>query len=380
MTANGPAGSTASANPVASRRRFPIVVLPGDGVGPEVTAEAVRVLGACGERFGFELDISEYPVGGAAIRQFNNPLPAEVLQAAQRSSAILFGAVGDPAFDSNPPDLRPEKAILGLRKGLGLFANLRPVKSFNALAASSPLRADIAAGIDMLVVRELTGGLYFGPKSREAIPGVPGGEKAVDTLVYTTAEIERITRVAFDAARLRRRNVSSVDKANVLESSRMWRSVVNRVAAEYPDVAVDHQYVDSCAMKMVAAPGSYDVILTENTFGDILSDLGGALVGSLGLLPSASMGSAGPALYEPVHGSAPDIAGKGIANPVGAIMSAAMMLRYSLNSPEAADVVERAVESTLDRGWRTRDMGAGTGVTVAGTSEMGTLIADAIRR
>ncbi len=340
-----------------------ITALPGDGIGPEVTAEAVRVLEAVAEKFNHELKLTTEKIGGVAIREFNDPLPDQTLAACLNSKAVLLGAVGHPDFDNHPPHLRPEAGLLKIRNALGAYANLRPARLFAALADASPLKASVIEGTDMLIVRELLGGLYFGQPRGEQ------GDSVINTMRYSAAEVERIARVAFDLARKRRRQVTSVDKSNVLEVSRLWRQTVIGVAKDYPDVTLEHQLVDSCAMALVARPASFDVILTENMFGDILSDEAGAVVGSLGLLASASTG--GPVgLYEPVHGSAPDIAGQGIANPLGAILSAAMMLRYSFDLDAEAASIEAAVERTLAEGYRTRDL------TVAGepsvsTTEMG---------
>lgn len=333
--------------------KMKIVVLPGDGIGPEVTGEAVRVLEAVARLFSHEIEFTFKDAGGCAIRAHNDPLPDETLRACLDSDAVLLGAVGDPAFDGYPTNLRPEAGLLRLRRGLGAFANLRPARFFPALIDASPLRPAVIEGTDVLIVRELLGGLYFGEPRGER--DADGAREAINTMRYSEPEIERIARVAFDLARLRRRKVTSVDKANVLESSRLWRQVVIRVAAEYPDVKLEHQYVDSCAMAMVARPASFDVMVTENMFGDILSDEAGAVVGSLGLLASASIGGS-VGLYEPVHGSAPEIAGKGIANPLGAILSAAMMMRYSFKLEAEAAAIEEAVERTLAEGHRTRDL------------------------
>jgi 3-isopropylmalate dehydrogenase len=340
-----------------------ITVLPGDGIGPEVTDEAVRVLEAVAGKFHHELTLATEKIGGVAINEFNDPLPDHTLEACLNSQAVLLGAVGHPAFDNHPTHLRPEAGLLKIRKALGAYANLRPARLFAALADASPLKANVIEGTDMLIVRELLGGLYFSkPRGAE-------GDSALNTMRYSVPEIERITRVAFDLARKRRRKVTSVDKANVLEVSRLWRETVINIAKDYPDVALEHQYIDACAMALVARPASFDVILTENMFGDILSDEAGAVVGSLGLLASASTG--GPVgLYEPVHGSAPDIAGRGIANPLGAILSAAMLLRYSFNLDAEAASIEDAVEKTLAAGYRTRDLAA-AGQASLSTTEMG---------
>jgi 3-isopropylmalate dehydrogenase len=328
-----------------------ILVLPGDGIGPEVTAAAVGVLKAVAARFSHSFSIQHADIGGAALRRGMPPLPDETLTAARAADAIFLGAVGDPLFDKGDSSRRPETALLGIRRELGLFANLRPARVWPGLEDRGPLKPEILAGTDMLVVRELTGGLYYGePRGLSA----DGGE-AVNTLRYTRQEIERIARVAFDAARRRRKRVTSVDKANVLEVSRLWRETVTTVGRDYPDVTVDHIYVDACAMKLALAPASFDVIVTENLFGDILSDEAGAIVGSLGLLPSASLGARG-GLFEPVHGSAPDLAGKGIANPIGAIASAAMLLEHGLDLKEEASLVERAIEQTLREGILSADL------------------------
>lgn len=333
-----------------------IVVLPGDGIGPEVTAEAVRVLEAVAEAFQHEIDFNFRDIGGRAIRLHNDPLPDDTLGACLESDAVLLGAVGDPAFDDYPTNLRPEAGLLRLRRELGAFANLRPARLFPALIDASPLKPEVIEGTDVLIVRELLGGLYFGEP--RGVTDVNGRREAINTMRYSEPEVERIARVAFELAKSRRRKVTSVDKANVLECSRLWRETVKRVAEEYPDINLEHQYVDSCAMALVARPASFDVMLTENMFGDILSDEAGAVVGSLGLLASASIGGR-VGLYEPVHGSAPDIAGRGIANPLGAILSAAMMLRHSFQLEAEAASIERAVEMALGAGHRTRDLAHG---------------------
>jgi len=328
-----------------------IALLPGDGVGPEVTAAAVAVLRAVGARFGCSFEFTEWPIGGAALRAGERPLPAATRAACQRADAVLLGAVGDPAFDGEEPARRPEKALLELRQVLGTYANLRPARAWPGLEDAGPLKASALAATDMLIVRELTGGLYYGEPRGYA----DDGASAFNTMRYSRAEIERIAEVAFVAAARRRRRVVSVDKANVLETSRLWRTVVTEVAARHPDVHLQHQYVDACAMKIALAPASFDVILTENLFGDILSDEAGAVCGSLGLLPSASLGT-GAGLFEPVHGSAPDIAGLDKANPIGAIGSAAMLLRHGLGFGPEAEAVERAIEDALMSGCRTADI------------------------
>ena len=352
-----------------------ITALPGDGVGPEVTDEAVRVLETIAQVFSHQLSITRKAVGGAALLSSKDPLPADTLQACLSSGAVLLGAVGGPSFDSFPSHLRPESGLLRLRRGLGVFANLRPAICFSALEDTSPLRADVVRGTDVMIVRELLGGIYFGePRNTQ---GAPGDRVAIDTMRYTEAEIERITHVGFELARTRRRKLTSVDKANVLDCSRLWREVVTRVAQQYPDVKLSHAYVDSAAMALVARPADFDVVLTENMFGDILSDQAGAVVGSLGMLGSASIGGA-VGLYEPVHGSAPDIAGQGIANPLGAILSAAMLLRYSFKLENEAACVEAAVGAVLTAGARTKDL-ARPGENVLNTSAMGEKVTAAIR-
>ena len=331
--------------------RSSILLLPGDGIGPEVVAAAASILRAVASRFGHQFDLPEAAIGGAALRRGLPPLPDETLAAARESSAILLGAVGDPAFDKGDSSRRPETALLAVRRELQLYANFRPARVWPGLEDSGPLKQSVVAGTDMLVLRELTGGLYYGEPRGIAADGA----SAHNTMRYSRHEIERIARRGFEAARTRRKHVMSVDKANVLETSRLWRQVVTNLAAEYPDVTVDHMYVDSCAMKIALAPASFDVILTENLFGDILSDEAGAIVGSLGLLPSASLGD-GPGLFEPVHGSAPDIAGRNIANPIGAIGSVAMLLRHALALETEARAVEDAIGSVLRRGVRTADL------------------------
>jgi len=342
-----------------------IVVLPGDGIGPEIVAATRHVLEALGE---FEFD--ERLMGGCSIDRHGTALTDEVLDACRGSDAVLLGAVGGPKWDTTDPDApRPEQGLLGLRKGMGLYANLRPVRPSPALVGSSPLREERIAGTDLLVVRELTGGIYFGASGRD-------GDAAHDTCEYSASEIERIARTAFEAARRRadgsgrEPRVTSVDKANVLETSRLWREVVTGIAPDYPDVALDHLLVDNAAMQLVSRPAEFDVIVTENLFGDILSDESAMLTGSLGMLPSASLGADGePGLFEPVHGSAPDIAGRGVANPLATFLSAAMMLRHGLDRPDDAALIETAVDAVLDRGLRTPDL-AGEGETAVGTDEV----------
>jgi 3-isopropylmalate dehydrogenase len=352
-----------------------LTLLPGDGIGPEVTEQAVAVLQAVADVFGHQLKHQTKNVGGAALAAVNDPLPPDTIQACVSSSAVLLGAVGSPAFDHYPNHLRPEAGLLRLRRELGAYANLRPAISFPALEDCSPLRAERVRGTDIMIVRELLGGLYFGePRS---ITGEPGSRVALNTMTYGEAAIERIARVAFDLATKRRKKVLSVDKANVLECSRLWREVVIRCAKDYPGVHLSHMYVDSAAMSLVQRPKDFDVMLTENTFGDILSDQAGGVVGSLGLLASASIG--GPVgLYEPVHGSAPDIAGKGIANPLGAILSVALLLRHSFQLEREAVCIEDAVNTVLDSGARTADLvRAGQGR--ISTTEMGRRVVEAVR-
>jgi 3-isopropylmalate dehydrogenase len=349
-----------------------ILLLPGDGIGPEVVAAAASVLRAIGSRFNHQFTLDEGTIGGAALRKGLAPLPAETLAAARGSAAILLGAVGDPEFDRGDSSRRPETALLAIRRELKLYANLRPAKVWTGLEGAGPLKTSVVSGTDMLVVRELTGGLYYGePRGIAA-----DGSSAHNTMRYSREEIERIARRAFDAARVRRKRVTSVDKANVLETSRLWRQVATGVASDYPDVTLDHMLVDSCAMRIALAPASFDVILTENMFGDILSDEAGAIVGSLGLLPSASLGD-GPGLFEPVHGSAPDIAGKDIANPIGAIGSAAMLLRHALGLDDEARAIETAIGRTLTGGLRTADLAQGSEKPV-GTKEMAAAIVSAL--
>jgi 3-isopropylmalate dehydrogenase len=342
-------------------------VLPGDGIGKEIVAEAVKVLRALGERFEFELA----DVGGAAYEAHGRPLPDSTLRLAQGADAVLFGAVGDWKYDKLERALRPEQAILGLRKHLGLFANLRPAICYAELTQASSLKPELVAGLDILIVRELTGDIYFGqPRGRRSAPDGPfaGSPEAFDTMRYSRPEIERIAHVAFQAARKRSRKVTSVDKANVLETFQFWKEVVTEVGAGYPDVELEHMYVDNAAMQLVKAPKKFDVIVTGNMFGDILSDEAAMLTGSIGMLPSASLNDRKQGLYEPSHGSAPDIAGKGIANPLATILSAAMMLRYSLDRAEQAERIEAAVRAVLAQGLRTADIaapGTGTVSTVA---------------
>ena len=355
-----------------------IATLPGDGIGPEVVREAVRVLRAVAERWGHHFDLREALVGGAAIDATGSPLPPETLSRCRAAHAVLLGAVGGPRWDDPATAVRPEQGLLGLRAALGVFANLRPVTVHPRLAAASPLRAERLAGVDLLVVRELTGGIYFGAKRRE--PDGTGGERASDECAYTTVEIERVVRVAADLARGRRGKLTSVDKANVLETSRLWRTVATRlVRDEFPDVRLEHLLVDACAMHLLRRPSDFDVVVTENMFGDILTDEAAMLAGSMGVLPSASLGAAGsgPGLYEPIHGSAPDIAGRGVANPVGAILSVAMLLRHSLALEEEAQAVEAAVHAALDDGYLTADA-VPAGARPCTTADVGRAVAERV--
>jgi 3-isopropylmalate dehydrogenase len=348
-----------------------IAVLSGDGIGPEVTAEAVKVLKTVARQARVSLEFEEALVGGCAIDATGEPLPPASLALCRKAHAIMFGSVGGPKWDSLPQEQKPERGLLALRKELDLYANLRPAKTFPMLIDSSPLKRSVVEGTDIMVIRELTGGLYFGePRGIETF--ADGGVRAINTMAYTSREIERIARVGFDVARKRRKKLTSVDKANVLIVSQLWRDVVNRVAKDFPDVTLEHILVDNCSMELVAHPTRFDTIVAENTFGDILSDEAAILVGSLGMLPSASLGGA-VALYEPVHGTAPDIAGKGIANPIAAVLSAGMLLKYSLDLGAHADRVDAAVLHVLEQGYRTKDIGT-TGTKVVGTAEMGDLI------
>ena len=347
-----------------------IAVLPGDGIGPEIMPQALQALEAVAKQFGHSFEFRHADVGGCAIDKTGRPLPADTLALAKDSAAIMLGAVGGPKWEGLSYDVRPERALLGLREQLGLYANLRPAKLYPMLADASTLKAEVITGTDLLVVRELTGGIYFGkPKGIEK---TAGGERGVNTEVYTTPEIVRIAKVAFEAARKRRKKVMSVDKANVLESSELWRRVVIGVAKDYPDVELSHLYVDNCAMQLIRNPKQFDVLVTTNLFGDILSDEAAMLTGSIGMLPSASIGS-GVGMYEPIHGSAPDIAGKDLANPIATIASAAMMLSYSFNLDKEAAAIERAIVRVLEQGWRTKDIQSAGGKLV-GTKEMGRLV------
>jgi 3-isopropylmalate dehydrogenase len=387
MTA--PAARVRAPRPAGRRRPVSarIAVLPGDGVGPEVIAAALEVLGAVEERWGHAFARREEAVGGCAIDAVGHPLPAATLAACRASDAVLLGAVGGPRWDDPSARVRPEQGLLALRKGLGVYANLRPVVPHAAAFDASPLRPERLAGVDIMMVRELTGGIYFGRKRHRTLAG--GGERATDVCAYSTAEVERVVRVAAALAKTRRGRLTSVDKANVLETSRLWRRVATRVVRdEFPDVRLDHALVDSFAMRLVQAPSEFDVVVTENLFGDVLTDEAAVLAGSLGMLPSASLGRARSAapngaprrrgLYEPVHGSAPDIAGRGVANPVGAILSAALLLRHSLGLVEEARVVEEAVSAVLADGLLTADLAA-PGGRVHSTGELGRAIAARVR-
>ena len=348
-----------------------IAVLAGDGVGREIVPEAVKVLKVVGEKFGHSFEFVNGDIGGQAIDKVGVPLPQDTLTLAKQSHAVLLGAVGGPKWEGLDYSLRPERALLGIREALGLYANLRPAKLYSNLTEASTLKKEVVEGIDILVVRELTGGIYFGrPKGIEKLPN--GGERGINTEVYTTDEIRRIAKVAFEAARKRRKKVMSVDKANVLESSELWRRVVTEVHKEYPDVELSHIYVDNAAMQLVRNPRQFDVMLCNNMFGDILSDEAAMLTGSIGMLPSASVG-AQVGLFEPIHGSAPDIAGKNIANPIATIASAAMLLSYAFKLDKEADLIEQAIVKTLDLGYRTKDIQS-PGARVVGTTDMGDAI------
>ena len=357
---------------------FPVLLAPGDGIGPEVLEEALKTLAAVERRFGHEFRHERALVGGAAIDRHGVALLDETVEAARRSRALLFGAVGGPRWDDPAAAVRPEQAILGLRKGLGLYANLRPVRVNPLLIEDAAIKPDVLRGVDMIVVRELTGGVYFGkPRKRWSNSR---GRQAVDTVRYSEREIARILRTGFELARARRRKLTSVDKANVLDTSRLWREIAVELAEEYPDVALDHLLVDACAMHLVTHPADFDVIVTENMFGDILTDEASVLAGSMGMLPSASLGArgrggAGMGMYEPIHGTAPDIAGQGRANPIAMILSAALMLRHSLDLEAEAAAIEAAVAAVLADGYRTPDIEA-AGATVVDTARMGTLIAE----
>jgi 3-isopropylmalate dehydrogenase len=351
-----------------------IVLLPGDGIGPEIVQQAERVLEAVAKRFGHTFRFERHAIGGNAIDSAGDPLPAATLDACRKADAVLLGAVGGPKWDDPTAKVRPEQGLLRIRKELGLFANLRPIRVVPALLSASPLRREIVEGTDILFFRELTGGIYFGPSGRKTLDGE---EAAFNEMVYRVSEVERIVRAAADAARLRRKKLTSVDKANVLEVSRLWRTVTIRIMRdEYPDVALEHVLVDAMAMHLLSRPRDFDVVVTGNLFGDILTDEASMLPGSLGLLPSASLGTPGPGLYEPIHGSAPDIAGKGIANPLATILAAAMLLRHSLKLEDEALAIENAVDTVLAKGHRTADIAAGG--TRVNTATMGNHVVEAI--
>ncbi|HEY7303020.1 MAG TPA: 3-isopropylmalate dehydrogenase [Bryobacteraceae bacterium] len=359
--------------------KLDILLLPGDGIGVEVVREASRVLRQVADAFGHRVSLNEGLLGGVAIHKTGNPFPDKTRELALRVDATLLGAVGLPEFDNAPPDKRPERGLLGIRKALGVYANLRPVRSYRALIDSSPLKNELVDGTDMIIVRELTGGLYYG--TPRGISGTGADERAVNTMTYTRPEIERVAHMAFQLARKRRKKVTSVDKSNVLENSQLWRRIVTELSSQYPDVILDHVLVDNCAMQLVLSPKRFDVVLTENLFGDILSDEGAVLAGSIGMLPSASIGEKRPTgawvgLYEPVHGSAPDIAGQNKANPLGAIGSVAAMLEYSFGLSEEAQSVYRAIEEVLNSGRVTADLKPQG--KPAGTSEVGDAVCEAL--
>jgi len=353
-----------------------IAVLAGDGIGVEIVAEAVKVMERLRRDFGLDVELAQASVGGCAYDETGNPLPESTLSLAREADAVLLGAVGGPKWEALPRELRPERGLLGLRFELGLFSNLRPALLYPQLVDASTLRPEVVSGLDIMIVRELTGGIYFGePRGQRTLPG--GEQQAFNTLVYSETEITRVARSAFEVAGLRGGSVCSVDKANVLESSELWRKVVSRVAEDYPQFALSHMYVDNAAMQLVRAPKQFDVIVTGNMFGDILSDCAAMLTGSIGMLPSASLDATGKGMYEPIHGSAPDIAGKGVANPLATILSLAMMLRYTLREPEAAERIERAVGTVLDLGLRTADI-ASAGTRRVGTAAMGDAVLRAL--
>lgn len=352
-----------------------IAVIAGDGIGPEVVAEAEKVLKRTEELYGYRFELEHGLFGGIAIDERGTPLPDDTLKMCKEADAVLLGAVGGPKWDDNPKELRPETGLLGIRKELGLFSNIRPAKVFDCLLDASTIKREVLEGTDLIVVRELTGGIYFGEKYRHQ---TEHGQQAVDTCAYNVMEIERIVRQAFEIARKRRKKLASVDKANVLETSRLWREVVNRVAPEYPDVELEHILVDNCAMQLLRRPASFDVIVTENMFGDILSDEAAMLTGSIGMLASASLGEGSFGLYEPVHGSAPDIAGQGLANPIATILSVALMFQLTLGMHDAAVSIENAVKSVLDAGYRTADIATDRSQAVS-TSKMGDLIVEAMK-
>ena len=352
-------------------KKHKIAVLPGDGIGPEVVREGLKVFSAVAEKYGFSYELKEGIIGGAAIDKYGEPLPESSLDMAKNADAVILGAVGGPKWENLDYKIRPERALLGLRNKLDLYANLRPAKVFSTLIDASSLKKEIVENIDIMIVRELVGGIYFGkPKGVEKLKN--GDERGVNTLVYTTPEIKRIAKIAFEVALKRKKKVLSVDKANVLESTELWRKVVTEVHAGYPDIELSHMYVDNCAMQLINDPKQFDVIVTTNMFGDILSDEAAMLTGSIGMLPSASLGGEN-GMYEPIHGSAPDIAGQNAANPIATIMSVAMMFNYSFEMNEVAEIIEKAVEKTLENGYRTKDI-MDRGGKLVGTREMGDLI------
>ncbi len=357
---------------------YRIAVLAGDGIGPEIMAVALKVLEAIAPRFDLEFEFVPALMGGCAIDAVGEPLPAATLECCRQSDAVLLAAIGGPQWDTLPRHLRPETGLLGLRSGLGLFANLRPAKILPQLIHASSLKPEVVAGVDLIVVRELTGGIYFG-QPRGIFTTASGEARGVNTMAYTAAEIDRIGRVAFETARKRGRKLCSVDKANVLEVSQLWRDRLTALASEYPDVELSHLYVDNAAMQLVRAPKQFDTLVTSNLFGDILSDIAAMLTGSIGMLPSASLGASGPGLFEPVHGSAPDIAGQDKANPLAMVLSAAMMLRYGLNQPAAATAIENATLAVLEQGYRTGDLMT-EGCTVVGCQAMGELLVAELTR
>lgn len=356
-------------------QKYKIAVLPGDGIGPEIIEQGVKVLKALSRKHNCEFDFKYGLIGGAAIEETGIPLPEETLNLARSSDAVFLGAVGHWKYDNTDPQIRPEKALLGIRKALNLFANLRPVFVYDELISSSTLKEEYISGVDIMIIRELTGGLYFGEP--RGIETVNGEKRGFNTLVYTESEIERIAKVAFETAMKRSKKLCSVDKANVIDTSRLWREVVERVAKDYPEIELSHMYVDNAAMQLIRNPKQFDVIVTENMFGDILSDEASMLAGSLGMLASASLSNKSPAMYEPIHGSAPDIAGQNRANPIATIMSAAMMLKYSFNLDKEAEIIEHAVKKVLQDGYRTSDI-MSEGKKLVGTTEMGDLIAEKI--
>jgi 3-isopropylmalate dehydrogenase len=359
-------------------QNYQITLLPGDGIGPEIMAVAVDVLKVIGQQFDLNFEFKEALIGGAAIDAVGNPLPEETLTACKESHAVLLAAIGGYKWDTLPREMRPETGLLGLRAGLELFANLRPAKILPQLIAASSLKPEVVEGVDIMVVRELTGGVYFGqPKGIFATED--GEKRGVNTMVYSESEIDRIGRVAFETAQKRNRRLCSVDKANVLEVSQLWRDRITAMAADYPDVELSHLYVDNAAMQLVRCPKQFDTIVTSNLFGDILSDIAAMLTGSIGMLPSASLGASGPGVFEPVHGSAPDIAGQDKANPLAQVLSTAMMLRYGLGQPTAADRIENAVLAVLDQGLRTPDLAA-PGTTPVGCQAMGNALLQALQR